>query len=126
MAKQFCSDMTDEQFSDKLGGASQIVNIVNTLGLLSNISTQRAERYTGDLNNIIKNSVYNVASSEVTNKPSEATSWGFVITFVHCFATTHAIQLWINMTTSAYLGIYIRGKASGIWDTTWRQIAFAS
>lgn len=95
------------------------IETVRNLLKLNNFSASNGltRLYTGDLNDIDYNSIFNVDNS-VTNSPISTWGWGFVITLVHCNISTYASQIWIGMTRNS---LYHRYKLGGSWGS-WKEI----
>lgn len=94
-------------------------NIATALNRFADVNGKTKE-YTGDLNNLNYNSIFNVSGGANKNTPVTNTwEWGFVITTVHCNNDTYISQLWIGMTASV---IYYRVKVEGSWNG-WKEIA---
>lgn len=117
--KHFAAYMVDRDGNVKikdlsLNNARSLFNL-NRFSLSDGVS----DIYTGDLNDIEHNSIYNVNLGSDKNSPYDG--WGFVITMVHNYATTHISQIWVGMT---YNKIYYRYK-SGSW-IGWQEMASVS
>lgn len=80
----------------------------------------RAGYFSGDLDTIEVNSVYNVDSSNSQNTP--VNHWGFVITMMHAYAATYSTQIFISMQNASGHGVYMRIKDGGTWGA-WRKIS---
>ena len=90
-------------------------------GIIDRLSMgDRVRYFSGDLDTIKVNSVYNVDSSNSQNTP--VNHWGFVITMVHVYADTYSTQIFISMQNASGHGVYMRIKDSGTWGT-WRKIS---
>lgn len=100
-----------------------VVTVKEKLGLPElekNLYRMWGSYYDGDLDDLATygTSIYNTQVG--TEKHSPTGRWGFVITFGHAYATTHATQLFLGMTDT---GFYYRRK-DGDWWSDWGEIAF--
>ena len=96
--------------ANKATNDSEGRNIAEALNRFANIYGACA-LYTGDLNNINVTSFYNTNVGTDQNSPTGR--WGFVLTFMHSFAQTDGLQVFITMQGDA--DIYIRQKGGGNW-----------
>ncbi len=85
-------------------------------------ATGRHANYTGDLDDIDTNSVYNIDNSVVTNGPSMATSWGFIHTMVHVNDDTYRTQIVYGMDSTASKQVFMRTRNGSTWES-WAIIA---
>lgn len=76
-------------------------------------------QYRGNLNDITTNTTYNIKIADVTNAPSGAGSWGFLITYTHS-NPAYITQVYLPMM-SINDGISFRIKNNGSWSA-WTKI----
>lgn len=74
--------------------------------------------YSGDLNNININSIYNATGEQAANFPSDYTGWAFIITFTHVYSADYRKQILFAMLENKH---YTRSCADGVWGS-WQSI----
>lgn len=103
-----------------MGKGSWDTALYEVLDRFADVEDGRCERYSGDLDDIVSNSIYYTPSTS-TNRPASSASTGFVITILHDTNTNHAVQLWMPSQTVTEL--YFRRKTSSWSD--WKRVCTA-
>jgi len=75
---------------------------------------KRHETYTGNLDAIVRNSVYNIDKGSVTNEPDDLGAWAFVVTMMHTNSDTYGTQVAYAMNDASN-NIWVRQKIAGVW-----------
>lgn len=77
----------------------------------------RHASYTGDLDDIAENSLYNITGGSATNAPSWlGSNWAFILTSIHTNGTDWRTQLCWNMNNGALTAMLsMRRMISGVW-----------
>lgn len=75
---------------------------------------KRHTQYTGSLNDVSVNSIYNVAGSSVTEAPADLSSWGFLHTLVHVNSANYRTQLLYAMNGASYR-VWMRHYDAAVW-----------
>lgn len=101
----------------KLSG--EYVRIVEKALTYYRTSDGHTPQYSGNLNNITTNCIYNIATPNVTNGPVGAGSWGFLVTLTH-INPTYLAQVYFPMMSEEH-PICIRLKVNSNWSS-WMRI----
>lgn len=101
----------------KLSG--EYVRLVEKALTYYRTSDGHTPQYTGNLNNITTNCIYNIATANVTNIPPNVGSWGFLVTLTH-INPTYLAQVYFPMMSEEH-PIFIRLKVNSNWSS-WMRI----
>ena len=72
----------------------------------------------GSVNDILKNSIYNINNSDITDSPRNS-GWGFLHTLIYQNNTDYGVQMYYDMNSGDRL--FYRNRASGTWGA-WKEI----
>ena len=85
------------------------------------LSTKVHDVYTGDIDTIDHNSIYNVPDSTIITRPP-GFGWFFVHTMLHTYSPAWRVQMAYNMTGTSEQNVYTRvSNDLGVWST-WTQL----
>lgn len=101
----------------KLSG--EYVRLVEKALTYYRTSDGHTPQYTGNLNNITTNCIYNIATANVTNIPPNVGSWGFLVTLTH-INPAYLAQVYFPMMSEEH-PIFIRLKVNSNWSS-WMRI----
>lgn len=86
------------------------------------LSDGRTPIYSGDLDDLRENSIYNCNESTL-HAPKKFPNWFFVVTFVHIAKDDYVTQIAIRMNgPNETMPIAVRNRGGGIWGR-WRYVA---
>ena len=80
------------------------------------------DAYSGDLNNLIDNSIYVFDKLNVTNEPANLPSWGFIHTLQYSGASSYGTQVCYSMD-SGVGDSYIRHRNAGVWSAWYENFS---